>query len=93
MKLIRFIGKTAFVIFAIAYATCILNGISVVEYYSTDDGGTLTVAGRTVEVNTAVADAFLQTYTEAEKKAAKYLPQKIKNAVNRISDLLDGAQG
>lgn len=90
MKLIKLIGKAAFVFLTLTYAVCIANGVTVVEYYATDDGGALSVAGRTVEINNAFADAFWKTYTEAEAQAAEWLPPKIKNAVNRISDLVNG---
>ena len=89
MKLIRIIGKTAFVFLAITYAVCIINGITVIEYVATDGSGTLVIAGKEVEVHGAVADAFWKTYTQAESRAAEWLPSKIRSAVSRISDLLE----
>lgn len=90
MKLIKLIGKAAFVFLTLTYAVCLVNGMTVVEYCATDDGGALTVAGRTIEINNALADALRKTYTEAEARAAEWLPPKIKSAVNRISDLVNG---
>ena len=89
MKLIKFIGKTVFTFLAITYAVCLINGITVIEYYETDDGGTLSVIGRSIEINNGIANSFWEAYTKAETKAAEWLPAKIKNAVEKISDLLE----
>ena len=89
MKLIRIMGKTAFVFLAVTYAVCLMNGITVIEYTVADDSGTLMIAGRAIEVHSTVADAFLKTYVKAETQAAEWLPTKIKSAVSRISDIFN----
>ena len=89
MKLIRIMGKTAFVFLAVTYAVCLMNGITVIEYTAIDGSGTLIVAGKAIEVHNAVADAFLKTYTQAETQAAEWLPSKLKSAVSRISDIFN----
>ena len=89
MKIFRIIGRAAFVFLAITYTVCLMNGITVIDYTATDDRGTLTVAGRTIEVHNRIADVFLKTYTRVEDQAEKWLPQKIKNAVGHISDIFD----
>ena len=90
MKLIKILSKTVFMLIAILYAACLVNGVTVIEYSASEDGGTLSVAGRTIEVSGGIADAVLKAYSEAESQAAELLPAKVKKAVEQISDLLDG---
>ena len=91
MKLIRFFGRTAFTVLVIAYAVCLVNGITVVEYEATDDGGTISVIGRSIEVNNGIANAFWETYTKAERQAAEWLPAKIKAVVGQLSELINNS--
>lgn len=92
MKIIRILGKAAFAFLVITYAVCLVNGITVIEYTSSEDNGTLTVAGRAVEIHSGIADSFWKAYTRAENQAAEWLPVKLKNAVSRISDFMENGE-
>ena len=91
MKLLKKLCKTAFVVTAVTYAVCLINGITVIGYTATSEGGTVTIAGHSVEVNSGIAGAFHETYSKVEKQASKLLPKKIKTAVEQVCDLIDGS--
>ena len=91
MKIIKLLARTAFAFLAITYTVCLINGITVIEYVATDDGGILSVAGRAIEIGDGIADVFWETYTKAETQAAEWLPTKIKTAVDRLSELINGS--
>ena len=90
MKFLKVCGKAGILLAAIAYAACLFNDITIIDYTATEDGGSLSIAGHVVEVNNSVASTVLEAYTEAETRAAKWLPSKIKTAVEQVSDLLGG---
>lgn len=91
MKLIKNTAKAAITVSLILYAFCLFNGITFFDYTVTEDGGILSVIGKTYSINTHSAGLFWDAYTKAEEKAAELLPEKLEQAIAWISDKLDQA--
>ena len=92
MKFIKGLGKLAIGITAFLYALCLFNGVTFFEYTVTDQGGILSVAGKSVEINTDAARIFWKTYANAEAQAAEWLPSKVQSAIEQLSSLLNGSK-
>lgn len=88
MKIIKRAGKLIVAAAACAYAFCLFNGISPIEYTATPVGGELSLAGYSMEITMPAANTFWKLYTAAEKQAAEIIPSKIKSAIQWISDRL-----
>ena len=69
---------------AFIYALFLYDGDPLLDYTATDQSVILSVAGRSLEINTDTADLLKETYTKAESAAEKRLPSSIKNAVRTL---------
>ena len=90
MKFIKRLGKIAVAFTAFLYALCLFNGVTFFEYTATDRGGTLSVAGQCVEIDTRAANIFWETYASAEEQASEWLPVKVRSAIKHLSAFLNG---
>ena len=88
MKLIKRLGKLVFAITALLYALCLFNGENFFEYTVTEQGGVISVAGQSLEINTEAATTIRETYTQAEAQASEWLPKKLKATVRRLYSIL-----
>lgn len=93
MKIAKILGKLALTLTAALYSLCLINGVTVFGYSADTEGGTLTVAGKSIELSGELAEVFRRTYSQIEETAASWLPSDLKLAVGHIADLLDGEDG
>ena len=91
MKIAKFLRKAVITLAAALYSLCLINGVPIFEYSADTEGGSLTVAGRSIEFHGAIAENLRKTYSQIEEKASAWLPPDLKLAVGQIADLLDGA--
>ena len=88
MKIIKNAGRVMLTATACLYAFCLFNGITFFDYIPTPQGGTLSIAGYSLDVSSHAANTFWQVYADIESKAAELLPRGIQRAVEWISDKL-----
>ena len=91
MRFSKLFIKTAMAIIITVYAACLLNDVTVIDYTATEDGGRISIIGHNVDVTDDIAEGFVEAYTKAEEQATKWLPTKIRYAVEQRSKLFNGA--
>ena len=88
MKIIKKLCRLMVAALACAYAFCLINGISPIEYTATPVGGELSLAGYSMEITMPAANTFWRVYTAVEDQASEIIPSKLRSAVRWISSRL-----
>ena len=91
MRFLNLFLKAGVAIVMTTYATCLINDVTAIDYTETENGGSISIIGHSVNLKENIASDFMEAYVRAEEQATKWLPSKIRYAVEQLSELFNGA--
>ena len=93
MKLLKLLGKILLAVILCIYALNLFGGGELLQYRETDNGGVVSVAGRSINVDGAHFKDIFEAYADVEETAGRIVPSEIRRALDALSERLAALTG